>query len=229
MLVAPSEPKPLQALGLVTSQAERKGADFLWAALPVGLVGVQRKQFPGDFIASVGDGRLEKELGQMRALDVAVLLLEGRGTWTTDGELIHSYGQRWTRSGHRKFLCSVQAQGVWVLTTENLDDTVRALHDLVDWSRKPAHNATRSRPAARRDGWGRITDRTYAIHLLQGLPDVGPELATRLYDHFGRCPLRLTVTEQELRGVHGIGKKYAAQLARIFGGDLSSELSGELR
>lgn len=220
MLVAPSEPKPLAALGTVRPTPERYGADFLFAARPVGLVGIQRKAFPGDFLASLNDGRLEKELSQMRALDVAVLLLEGRGRWTTDGDLIFEHSTRpWSRSSHRKYLLSVQAQGVWVMQTDSLDDTAAALADIEAWARKPVHDATRTRPGPRRDGWGRVDDRDWNVHIAKDLPEVGPRLAERVVDHFWPRPvIRLNVTEQELRQVHGIGAVKARRICKPFEG-----------
>lgn len=217
MLISPAERDPaLTSLGNSSPVPERFGADYFWSAKPVGLVGVQRKAFPGDFLASVRDGRLEKELGQMRALDVAVLVLEGRGRWTTEGELIFPHSQqRWTRSGHRRLLCSIQARGVWVQTTDDVADTVACIRDVEAWSRKSSHNATKSRPAAKRDGWGRIDDHGYLVHFTGGLPDVGPVKGAAIVDSLG-CIFELKVSEEQLRRVHGIGKVGARKIIRVF-------------
>lgn len=215
MMVAPTEPAPFRALGPVKATPERYGVDFLWGS-PLGLMGVQRKEFPGDFLASVTDGRLAKEVGQMRGLDVRVLVLEGRPTWTIEGELVTGFGQPWSKVAHRRYLCSLQAEGVWVLTTDNVDDTVSALCDLEAWSRKPEHRALHTRPGPKRDRWGVVTSRAYQMHLVQGIDGVGPELAERIIDTLG-MPFGLRVTEEDLLSVHGVGKKKARQIVKTFG------------
>lgn len=191
---------------------ERFGVDVIWASKPSGLVGVQRKAFPSDFIASVTDGRLAKEVAQMARLDVAVLVLEGRATWTTEGELVASYGQRWTRRSHRAFLWSMRAANVWVDWTDDPSDTAGFITDLEAWSRKAKHNSLMRRPGAR-DGWGTASNRQWQEHLLMGLPDVGPELAARIIDTLG-MPFGWRVTEHDLLHVHGIGKVKARRLMK---------------
>jgi len=217
VLIAPTEPAALRAIGTVNLTPERHGVDVLWGAAGAGLIGVQRKAFPGDFLASVNDGRLSKELDQMKTLDLAVLVLEGRGTWTTDGVLMHPWGKEWTRQAHRRYLLSVRSRGVWVEWTDSVDDTIGFLRDLEAWVAKPKHRSLSNRPGPKRDSWGRITDRTYARHLVQGLPDVGPELAERIIDKFG-VPFRLGVTEKDLLMVQGIGKAKAKRIVRVFDG-----------
>lgn len=216
MLIAPTEPPALRATGTVSLTPERHGVDVLWGAKDIGLIGVQRKVFPGDFLASMDDGRLSKELSQMRALNIGVLVLEGRPTWTTFGELLgQRWGKRWTRQAHRAFLMSVRMKGVWVEWTDHLDDTIDFLQVMEKWAAKSKHQSLSSRPGPKRDSWNRLTDRDYALHMIQGWPDVGPELAGRIFDRFG-VPLALTVTEKELLSVQGIGKAKAGRIMRMF-------------
>lgn len=215
MLIAPTEPAALKALGRSSTIPEIHGVDILWAERGRGLIGVQRKEFPGDFLASVNDGRLAKELAQMQSLDTSVLILEGRGTWTTDGTLVHPWGQPWTRSAHRRYLCTVRSMGVWVEWSDSLDDTALVLEDLRAWHAKPKHHSAQQRPGPKRNGWGQVDERAYAIHLIQGVDGVGPELAERIYDTVG-MPFGLRVTEDDLRGVHGMGKVKARKFVRAF-------------
>jgi len=46
-----------------------------------------------------------------------------------------------------------------------------------------------------------------AMHVLQGFPGMGPELAGRVVDKFEGVPLTWTVSEDELQTVEGLGKK----------------------
>lgn len=214
-MVAPTEPAALRSLGTVRLMPERYGVDFMWGSPTSGLVGVQRKEFPGDFLASVTDGRLAKEVAQMQGLDLRALVLEGRPTWTTEGMLASPFGEPWSKAAHRRYLCSLQSEGVWVFGTDNLDDTASFLHDFEVWSRKPEHRALRTRPGVKRDRWGRVTSRAFQVHLVQGIEGVGPELAERIIDTLG-MPFGLRVSEEDLQRVHGVGKKKARQIVRAF-------------
>lgn len=212
MLIAPTEAQhpALRALGRVSSTPERCGVDFLFATRATGTVGIQRKAFPADFLASINDGRLSKEVAQMQVLDVRVLLVEGRGTWTTDGKLIARWGQHWTRAQHRSFLWSMRAAGVWVEWSDDVEDTARVVRGLETWARKAKHTSLARRPGAK-GAWGKPTNREYLIHLVMGLPGVGPELAERIVDTLG-MPFGWAVTVDDLVRVHGIGRKKAEQI-----------------
>ena len=214
-IVAPTERDAIRLLpdARVNLTPERYGVDFLWVTKPAGLVGVQRKAFPSDFIASVTDGRLAKEVGQMQRLDVKVLVLEGRPQWTTEGELVAAYGQRWTVQSHRSFLWSMRAAGVWVDWTDDVDDTVAYVRQMEEWSRKAKHQSLMRRPMGGRDGWGVASNRLFQEHLLMGLPDVGPELAGRIIDTLG-MPFGWRVEEADLLRVHGIGKTRARKMMK---------------
>ena len=88
MLISPTEPTPLKALGKVSSLSEKYGADILMLVKDI-RVGVQRKLFPNDLMASLADGRLYDQIRKMSELNHAVVVLEGRGEWTTEGVLMH--------------------------------------------------------------------------------------------------------------------------------------------
>jgi len=217
MMIAPSEPAALRALGRTTLLPERYGVDLLFASPAAGLVGLQRKVFPGDFLSSIEDARLSMQISQMSLspLKVKVLLLEGRGTWTTEGELVAKYGS-WDKSKHRRFLLSVQAAGVQVHQTDSLDDTISFVRDLEVWADKWSHRSMRTtRTAVKRDAWGRAGTRQFQLHLIQGVPNVGPELAERILDTLG-FPFGLTVSENQLLQVEGIGPKKARQILNAF-------------
>lgn len=214
MLVSPTEPLPIRALGRVHSLPEKRGVDVLFAA-GARWVGVQRKEIR-DLVASVRDGRLHREVQQMRinltsgGLGVAVLAVEGRFTWTVDGEWVEQ-GYRWTRRQHRGLLWSVRSKGIWVEQTTDAADTADLCRDLEAWAKKDRHSSLDHRPGPV-GTWGRATSREWMCHLLQGLEGVGPELATRIVDHFGRAPIGWLVTAADLEEIRGIGKQKAKKL-----------------
>jgi len=223
MLVSPAEPARFYNLGEVSSGPEECGVDFMWKS-KMGLVGVQRKQFPGDFLASIHDGRLNREFLQMSALDIKVLAIEGRGNWTSDGELIEQWGgkdklrrRQWNRTTHRNYLASIQIlKGIVVQQTENMQDTHSFLEDFQAWTNKEEHLALEVRPAAKpANYWDEISNRDFQRYLLQSLPIIGPKLAEAILDHLGQI-FHLDVTVEELLEVPGIGPERARRIYEVF-------------
>jgi ERCC4-type nuclease len=214
VIVAPTEPAALRALGVVKNTPEAYGVDFLWA-IDDGLAGVQRKEVK-DLIASTRDGRLGKELQQMKALAWRGLVIEGEMKWTLDGALLGSWGKTFTRSAYLGLLASVQASGCAVFTARDHADTAAVLTAIKAWTEKEKHGSLSTRPPMESKGmaWGmEATNRDFQVHLLTGLPGVGVELAGRIIDKFGGVPWAWTVTKAELAEVEGIGKK---KIERLF-------------
>ena len=211
MLISPTEPEPLRALGRTSAIPERYGCDFLLLTKHLGQVGVQRKEL-SDLVASVYDGRLAKELDQMQALGQAILLLEGKPQWTVDGSLI-SRGQ-WTKAQHRGTLWSIHSRGLWIDTVASQAESIEYLSLLTRWCQKDRHHQLRSRPKAK-SVWGTVGDRDWGIHLLQSFPGVGYETAASIFDKCGGVPLAWTVKPSELEGVDGLGKKRVGKLVEL--------------
>lgn len=202
--VAGSEPQALKDhLGFyVTNLPEKYGVDILWRARG-GYSGAQRKEI-SDLIASVGDGRLAKEIQQMQSLDHRFLIVEGVTKSTTDGILWKGFGRPWTMQQFRNLLRGVASQGVIVEQTASLKGTGDLVPELVRWTMKE-HRSLKGRPGPA-SVWGKADNRDYQVHLLQGLPGIGIELAERIIDQLG-MPLGWAVSKTELLSVPGLGKK----------------------
>ncbi len=213
MLISAAEPKSLQGLGTYSPLPEQFGVDFL-IPCPVGMVGVQRKEIH-DLIASRGDGRLARELAQMKQLDIAVLLVEGRLKWTSDG-VLSSSRSRWTRGEHHGLLFSIQSTGIWVNSSVDLMDSREYLTLLEKWFSKETHKGIMTRPKPQ-TLWGTRTNRDWAIHAIQSVDGVGPEMAGRIFDKFG-LPFTCSVSVEELLTVDGIGRKRAEKIVKAFNG-----------
>jgi len=209
LLISPTD-RNLHHLGKVSSLPEKWGCDVV-IRTPRYWAGVQRKELK-DLIASVQDGRLAEEVQRMAAcgrLDVQVLLVEGHLQWTVDGVLLgKGFGAQWTIAQHRGLLWSVRDRGIWVDTTRDLPDTAIWLQMFAAWCAKDRHHSLVRRPGAI-SAWGKPDNREYGIHMMQGLPGVGPELAERMWEEFGGVPWAWTVGQDELVKVPGIGKKKA--------------------
>jgi ERCC4-type nuclease len=218
-LVSPSEPQLIKAMGRVSSVPETRGADVMWFSATSGLCGIQRKTTE-DLIGSIHNGRLNEELAKMVNLALAVLVVEGRPRWTTDGQLLHRY-IRFTRAAYRSILRSVQLRGILVDHSDDTADTVVLIESIAKWSEKGEHRSLdrRPKPQSTPEHWGKITNRTWASHLLQSVPGIGPVQANAIFDHFGsRLPVGLTVTEKELLEVKGLGPGRVRKIVAAFGG-----------
>jgi len=212
MHVSPTEPKLLRDIGITSSTPEKYGVDFLFAS-SVGLVGIQRKELK-DLVASLRDGRLGREMSLMKHLDLAVLLIEGEPRWSEDGYLLNA--RSFTREQMNGVLFSVQMTGVWYLKSEGLSSTARLVKSLQGWLSKHRHGGFSQRPKPVSE-WGTLTNRDWAVHLLQGFPGIGAETAGAIYDELGVC-MGWTVTEKELMKVKGVGKVRARKMMEALNG-----------
>lgn len=213
MWVAPTEPPWLKALANhVSLFPEKYGVDVL-IKTPTGLVGIQRKTIT-DFIASVADGRMAKELGQMAQLRIAVVLIEGIPKWTTGGDLMNvsGFGQSWTKRQWQGAMWSIQDMGIWVDQVSSTQEFVTWVETFKLWVEKGVHRSLLARPKAKGQ-WGKPTSREFGLHVLQSFPGVGAETAGVIFDAFG-LPLRWTVDEDDLVTLPGIGKVKAEQIVR---------------
>lgn len=191
----------------MTSAPEKLGADVLIPSNTHGMVGVQRKEIE-DLIASVHDGRLAKELLQMKQLGLGVLLIEGVPHWTSDGMLLSN--STWTIQQHHGILWSVQSMNYWIVYSESLDRTCELLSMLERWIMKLKHGSLIHRPGAKGE-WGKASSQEWAMHVLMGFEGIGPELAERIVKRFG-LPLMWTVEPEEMMEIEGIGDVKAQRL-----------------
>lgn len=208
LMIAPSEPVLLRALGKSSSLPEQFGLDALWSEKNVGgLIGIQRKEI-SDMLASVQDGRLARELQKIRNVKVAYLVIEGRMRWSTDNRLLMPANySHLTRAMWRGMLRTCQHYGLFLEFTDDVADTVCLIEEIAKWSAKEDHSLLTRRPNPNKSMWGTVDDEDWELHVLQSIEGIGHKQAKAIRDHFGRLPLAWTVTEKELKGVHGLGPK----------------------
>lgn len=202
------------SIGTKSSIPERHGADFLILGHKQ-RIGVQRKQFPGDLLASLTDGRLYDQLPKLLILDKSLLVIEGYGEWTEDGELISNKYHRFTKHQLHGLLFTIMFEfGIPSVIVESMQDTMRLLVTLDAWAQKGKHASLKNRPGVTKSPWGTVTERHFAQHILQGFPGVGPELAGRIVDEFEGVPLTWTHSVEELMEVEGLGIKKATAMVK---------------
>lgn len=212
LLISPTEPASLRALGTTSSTPEQLGVDFAWTANNGDLCGIQRKELK-DLLASVRDGRIAREIAQMRQLAYKALIVEGRQMFSSDGVLLLRHeSERWTQESLWALSMSIQAEGLAVFQTQDTQATARCVATVVSYSNKPTHRALRTRPKAPKDRWGDRTNAQWGAWVLQAWDGVGPDVAAAIVAFFAGLPLRWTVTEAQLREVPGVGKLRAKRL-----------------
>jgi ERCC4-type nuclease len=193
---------------------ERRGVDVAWF-VDDKWCGVQRKRID-DFYASLNDGRLAKELGQMREnLALPIIVIEGKLNATIDGMFTTGRDTKHVKS-HFNAMLTLASYGITMLQTETAQHTGFAIIGMWEWCQKDKHKTGLVRPKASGE-WGKATSREWAIHFLQGFDGIGPDTAGALFDHFGRLPIGWDVTVKELLEVPGIGRQRATALAKALG------------
>lgn len=207
ILVSPTEPELLRRIGRVSSKAEEYGADVLMVVKGE-IVAVQRKEVK-DWVSSINNGMLAKELEKMKWADRRVLVLEGKMTFNLDGNSTVSRGML-TKKMHLGILFSLQEDGVWLIGTDTLADTIIAVHSLEVWLGKSDHKGlSRPKPKGK---WGNVSSREWGVHFLCGIDTIGKELAGRIYDHYAGVPIKWTTGVREMTTIAGIGTGTAKRI-----------------
>lgn len=213
-LVAPTEPAMLREAGTQSPAPEQYGADILVPGKGF-FLGAQRKEFPGDFLSSLNDGRLHTSLVKLTKCEVRVLLLEGKPSWTTSGFLVNDYVQ-FSRAQLRNLLMSAHYElGIHTMWTDSVTDTIDVCRDLARWAQKDRHDSLFTRPGNKDPYKRKWSEEDRAVFILQGFDGIGPELARRIYRHFGRIPLRWDVPDADLEEIDGFGPGRVAKLKEV--------------
>lgn len=203
-----------------SSRPERYGMDFLWRASGAWW-GAQRKELH-DYLASLEDGRLAREVGQMRAMTTApVLLLEGKVQVANRHVVTNGWKRPFPVSALNKSLLTLRSRDVYVIRTEDVDRTAQHVLDQYEWSLAEGHTAAASRPKPSSD-WGKLTNRDFQVHMLTSLPNVAQKTAVAILDTLGRCPITIDTTVKELCTVPGVGPRTARAILDAFPGRIDA-------
>ena len=172
-----------------------------------GLITVERKT-AGDFIVSIIDGRLFRQVANLKKnCDHPVLLIEGNPFRT---------GLKMSRSCIRGALLNVQT--VWkvpVVHSQSIEDSVELMQIMACQFQKM------STVMAPRAGYRPRRLSTRQLYVLQGFPGIGPHLAKRLLHHFGSVAAVLCASSEKLRGVKGIGAVTAETIREVLDAEWS--------
>jgi len=214
-LISPSEVKLAEKLkgeAIVSPLPEEKGADIL-TYTQQGLLGIQLKEVPNDFISSVTDGRLARETSLLpKSCKFSLLLLRGRFKYWPDSRLITGAKEpsRFTKKQIQGLLFNVRyVKGVDYDYVEDMDDVVFYLRTLTDWLNSGKHYGLFVRPGGPKGTWIVPTVEETQSWVLQGFQGIGPALADAIITHFGKIPLAWTCQFEELVKVPRLSTKRA--------------------
>jgi DNA excision repair protein ERCC-4 len=220
LLISPAEPFPvkqalIERMEIESSQLpESYGVDMLWRTRGTWW-GCQRKTV-SDFVASLLDGRITREVAQMRTrVSMPTLIIEGRVSFTVgdDATLVGSgFGQTVTRRQWRGLMWSLASAGIAVDHTTNISETAQYVADMMRWTTKANHTSLTARPKLVDSAWGQPTNKDWGVYLLQGFDGIGAGVASNIWDHFGRVPLRWDCEPEDLMKVNGLGKERVRKL-----------------
>ena len=160
---------------------------------------VERKTI-SDLVVSIKDGRLFSQACRLADSDLlTVVLLEGTGMDLASIKM--------RREAIQGALITVTLYlGIPVLRSMDPEESARLMIYAAKQGRAIAQNAL---PRRGRRAKGK---RAVQSRILQGLPQVGPERAKRLLDHFGSVERTFTAEAEQLREVEGIGEGVAETL-----------------
>lgn len=214
-LTSPSEVKLAEKLkdsAVVSPLPEEKGADIL-AYTKQGLLGVQLKEIPNDFLASITDGRLARETSLLpKSCKFSLLLLRGQFKYWPDGRVAigRKEPSRFTKAQIHGILFDVRyVKGIDFDYVEDMDEVVFYLRALTNWLNSGKHLSLFSRPGGQKGTW--IIPSAEETHswILQGFEGIGPALADSIIERFGRIPLAWTCSLEELIKVPRLSAKRA--------------------
>ncbi len=158
-----------------------------------------------DFVISIIDGRLFSQASRLKKLArKPILIIEGKDLYNTGYEM--------DPRAIKGAITSLST--VWyipIIFSKDLRGTVDFLvmSGIQDMECQAQHVKRVGRKPKRM--------KRLKLHILQGLPHVGPKTANRLLDYFGSIEKTMTANESELAIVEGIGKKKAAMIRKIVG------------
>ncbi len=155
-----------------------------------------------DFVVSIIDGRLFEQARKIKQfLPRPLYLVEGNPL---------NFKINISRDAVLGAVVSLQA--IWqipMILSEDVEQSCHVISMIFHQSRKLPTLVEM------RHGYRPKKLRSRKLHLLQGLPQVGPQLAKRLLDHFKSVQNALNASEKDLLKVHGIGKKKAILIKKV--------------
>jgi len=182
-------------------------ADIL-VATPKGICLIERKT-PGDFLNSIGDGRLINQTAKMlEVCSAPIFIIEGDVKCNREGKVVaDGRSTRWGYWSYQGMVLSLQLSGALVINVPSRLFAQAAYRSVI-WFQKESHMSQRRTAVGLRTTYGQQVD------ALAAFPHIGEEKASQLLDTFGN--LWNTISSvPEWDKVPGIGKKTVEDVIRF--------------
>ncbi|MFQ5715358.1 MAG: ERCC4 domain-containing protein [Candidatus Scalinduaceae bacterium] len=156
-----------------------------------------------DFVISIIDGRLFSQASRLKKFaKKPIIVVEGRDLYHTDyaiePQAIKGAITSLSTSWYIPVILSKDVNGTAdFLMMTGIQDTEYQTQYGKRAGRKPKRT------------------KRLKLHILQGLPQIGPKIANRMLERFGSIEKAIIANESELAIVEGIGRKKAAMIREI--------------
>lgn len=163
------------------------------------VITVERKT-TNDFVISIIDGRLFSQASRLKKFaEKPIMVIEGRYLYHT--------GYAMDPQAIKGAITSLStAWYIPVIFSKDVNGTADFL--VMTGIQDVEYQSQYVKRAGRKPKRAKILK----LHILQGLPQIGPKTANKMLEHFGSIE---TANENELAIVEGIGKKKAAMIRNI--------------
>lgn len=174
-----------------------KVADYI-----VGNIGIERKTI-NDFVGSMINKRLIKQLEELKQYKKQILIIEGFSDYTLYSEGIHE-------NAIRGFILSIILKfKIPIIFTENYEDTAKFLVVLAKRLKRPSRSISL-----------KAKKKTNSLQELQGFvvesfPNIGPQLSKNILRYFKSIKKFINADLIELKKVKKLGEKKAKIIKRI--------------
>jgi len=211
IIITSNEPREIKnAFGDLAIEIPLEGFDILLYTQR-GKIPIERKHIPDDLLASVTDGRLQRELAAMRQVSkFPILLCHGRFTYSTDGTLVMGRRrQNWTKKGIRNLCRTIRyVEGIDIEWADTVEDMVETVQEIEKYFNQTHHLSLKIRPGIHTN-W-LVPSRSEKIqYFYQGLPIISAIRAKELEKKYP-YPIDLYgATIDDLMTIPGFGRTIA--------------------
>lgn len=166
-------------------------------------IGVERK-VAGDFLQSIVDGRLFRQLADLKnSFAVPIVIIEGE-TLFNDSRKIHP-------NAIRGAVASIATEfSIPIIWTRNQLETADMLFTIAKREQLTMKKTVSVRTKKRFKSANQMQE-----FLIAGIPQISTQTAKKLLKHFGSPEKVFTATEEELKQVDGIGDKTAKNIRAL--------------
>lgn len=218
ILYSPNEPYEIRNdLGDYGIPAPSLPVDYGWFTLSTKSL-TERKHMPEDLLASMSDGRLNREvqalLENIEKGGRSYLLLEGKLECDSYSHIISGHKVTgWEIDKVSERLSSIQDVGIKILYSPSLHETALVLISQMRWELKGSHKSIHTRPGPDKDSWGtRPSYSNYILWSYQGCPGISSILAEILYKRASTWEELIKLSVEDIKQLNHFGSKRAERL-----------------